>query len=114
APGKEHPDRNFHSFRGTPSRYLVGSRKKSFRFQAAALRTRAEVIASNAAWLMVLNGAIDHIIQNNPKARQNPRGLRQLDSYKRGPGELADWESPKVRPGPGAQGGNPGRGAPGR
>ena len=35
----------------------------------------AEVIASDAAWLMVFNGAIDHIIQNNPKARQNPRGL---------------------------------------
>ena len=37
-----------------------------------------------ASWLMVFNGAIDHIIQNNPKARQNPRGLSQLDSYKRG------------------------------
>ena len=33
---------------------------------------------------MVFNGAIDHIIQNNPKARQNPRGLSQLDGYKRG------------------------------
>src|SRR5262249_4750471 len=58
--------------------------KKSARFQAAALRTRAEVIASDAAWVMVFNGAIDHIIQNNPKARQNPRGLSQLDGYKRG------------------------------
>jgi hypothetical protein len=35
-------------------------------------------------WLMVFNGAIDHIIQNNPKAKQNPRGLSQLDGYKRG------------------------------
>lgn len=33
---------------------------------------------------MVFNGAIDHIIQNNPKARQNPRGLSQFDGYKRG------------------------------
>ena len=33
---------------------------------------------------MVFNGAIDHIIQNNAKARQNPRGLSQLDGYKRG------------------------------
>jgi len=32
---------------------------------------------------MVFNGAIDHIIQNNPKAKQNPRGLSQLDDYKR-------------------------------
>jgi hypothetical protein len=47
-------------------------------------RILAEVIASDAAWLMVFNGAIDHIIQNNPKARQNPRGLSQLDGYKRG------------------------------
>src|SRR5215470_5099112 len=44
----------------------------------------AEVIASDATWLMVFNGAIDHIIQNNPKAKHNPRGLSQLDSYKRG------------------------------
>ena len=33
---------------------------------------------------MVFNVAIDHIVQNNPKARQNPRGLSQLDGYKRG------------------------------
>jgi hypothetical protein len=32
----------------------------------------------------VFNGAIDHVIQNNPKARHNPRGLSQLDGYKRG------------------------------
>ena len=49
-----------------------------------ATRILAEVIASDASWLMVFNGAIDHIIQNNPKARQNPRGLSQLDGYKRG------------------------------
>ena len=33
---------------------------------------------------MVFNGAIDHIIQSNQKVRQNPRGLHQLDGYKRG------------------------------
>jgi hypothetical protein len=43
---------------------------------STATRILAEVIASGASWLMVFNGAIDHIIQNNPKARQNPRGLR--------------------------------------
>jgi hypothetical protein len=42
---------------------------------STATRILAEVIASDASWLMVFNGAIDHIIQNNPKARQNPRGL---------------------------------------
>src|SRR5262247_3271928 len=51
---------------------------------STATRILAEVIASDAAWLMVFNGAIDHIIQNGPKARQNPRGLSQLDGYKRG------------------------------
>ena len=51
---------------------------------STATRILAEVIASDASWLMVFNGAIDHIIQNNPKARQNPRGLSQLDGYKRG------------------------------
>jgi len=51
---------------------------------STATRILAEVIASDAAWLTVFNGAIDHIIQNNPKARQNPRGLSQLDGYKRG------------------------------
>src|SRR5262249_15823714 len=39
---------------------------------STATRILAEVIASDAAWLMVFNGAIDHIIHNNPKARQNP------------------------------------------
>ena len=33
---------------------------------------------------MVFNGAIDHIIQSHQKVRQNPRGLHQLDCYKRG------------------------------
>jgi hypothetical protein len=47
-------------------------------------RILAEVIASDASWLMVFNVAIDHIVQNNPKARQNPRGLSQLDGSKRG------------------------------
>jgi hypothetical protein len=33
---------------------------------------------------MAFNSAIDYVIQSNPKARQNPRGLSQLDGYKRG------------------------------
>src|SRR5215467_4299766 len=50
---------------------------------STATRILAEVIASDASWLMAFNSAIDHVIQNNPKARQNPRGLGQLDGYKR-------------------------------
>jgi hypothetical protein len=51
---------------------------------STATRILAEVIASDAAWLVVFNGAIDDIIQSNQKVRQNPRGLHQLDGYKRG------------------------------
>jgi hypothetical protein len=51
---------------------------------STATRILAEVIASDASWLMAFNSAIDHVIQNNPKVRQNPRGLSQLDGYKRG------------------------------
>jgi hypothetical protein len=40
-----------------------------------ATRILAEVIASDAAWLVVFNGAIDHIIQSNQKVRRNLRGL---------------------------------------
>jgi hypothetical protein len=51
---------------------------------STATRILEEVIASDAAWLVVFNGAIEHIIQSNQKVRQNPRGLHQLDGYKRG------------------------------
>jgi hypothetical protein len=33
---------------------------------------------------MIFNRAIDRIIANNQKVRENPRGLSQLDGYKRG------------------------------
>ena len=45
---------------------------------STATRILAEVIASDASWLMVFNGAIDHIIQSNQKVRQNPGGLHQI------------------------------------
>jgi hypothetical protein len=34
----------------------------------------AEVIASDASWLMVFNGAIDHIIQNIVRLLRRKRG----------------------------------------
>ena len=43
---------------------------------STATRILAEVIASDVSWLMVFNGARDHIIQNNPKARQNPMATK--------------------------------------
>jgi hypothetical protein len=51
---------------------------------STATRILAEVIASDASWLIAFNSAIDHVIQSNQKVRQNPRGLHQLDGYKRG------------------------------
>src|SRR5262245_188153 len=51
---------------------------------STATRILAVVIASVAAVLAVFNGAIDRIINDKPKARQNPRGLSQLAGYKRG------------------------------
>jgi len=33
--------------------------------------------------LVTFNHAIDAVIQNNPKARANPKALAQLDGYKR-------------------------------
>jgi len=39
---------------------------------STATRILAEVIASDAAWLVVFNGAIDHISQSNRQVRQYP------------------------------------------
>jgi hypothetical protein len=65
---------------------------------STATRILAAVIASDASWLMVFNGAIDHIIRSNQKVRQNPRGLHQLGGYKRG---LGNPHHPASTPGPG-------------
>jgi hypothetical protein len=50
---------------------------------STAMTILAEIIASDAAWLVAFNRAIDGVIEKNPKARDNPRGLAQLDGYKR-------------------------------
>ena len=41
------------------------------------------IIASDVSLLVTFNHAIDGVIQNNPKARANPKPLVQLDGYKR-------------------------------
>ena len=41
----------------------------------------AEVIASDATWLMVFNRAIDRIIANNQKVRKQTDVDLQLDGY---------------------------------
>src|SRR5437867_267786 len=48
-----------------------------------AERILAEIIASDVSLLVTFNRAIDGVIKNNQKARQNPKALAQLDGYKR-------------------------------
>jgi hypothetical protein len=48
-----------------------------------AERILAEVISSDVALLVTFNQAIEGVIRNNEKARQNPKALAQLDGYKR-------------------------------
>src|SRR5215469_7972467 len=50
---------------------------------STAMRVLAEIIASDVSLLVTFNHAIDAVIQNNPKARANPKALAQLDGYKR-------------------------------
>ena len=56
-----------------PERWRVKSTRDKGGDQQISTATRilAEVIASDASWLMAFNSAIDHVIQNNQKARQN-------------------------------------------
>jgi hypothetical protein len=50
---------------------------------STAMRVLAEIIASDVSLLVTFKQAIDGVIQNNQKARQNPKALAQLDGYKR-------------------------------
>src|SRR5262249_15779637 len=47
------------------------------------MRVLAKIIASDVSLLVTFNHAIEGVIQNNPKARANPKALAQLDGYKR-------------------------------
>jgi hypothetical protein len=49
-----------------------------------AERILAEIISSDVALLVTFNQAIDGVIKNNEKARENPKALAQFDGYKRG------------------------------
>jgi hypothetical protein len=51
---------------------------------SATERILAEIISSDVALLVTFNQAIDGVLKNNQKARQNPKALAQLDGYKRG------------------------------
>jgi hypothetical protein len=43
----------------------------------------AEIISSDVTLLITFNQAIEGVIKNSQKARQNPKALAQLDGYKR-------------------------------
>jgi hypothetical protein len=47
---------------------------------STAMRVLAEIIASDVSLLVTFNQAIEAVIQNNQKARQNPKALAQLDA----------------------------------
>ena len=47
------------------------------------MRVLAEIIASDVSLLVSFNRAIEAVIRNNAKARENPKALAQLDGYKR-------------------------------
>jgi hypothetical protein len=50
---------------------------------STSMRVLAEIIASDVSLLVSFNRAIEAIIRNNQKARDNPKALAQLDGYKR-------------------------------
>jgi hypothetical protein len=50
---------------------------------STAMRVLAEIIASDVSLLVSFNKAIEAVIRNNQKARENPKALAQLDGYKR-------------------------------
>jgi hypothetical protein len=45
------------------------------------MRVLAEIIVRDVALLVTFNHAIDGMLQNNPKARANPKALAQLDGH---------------------------------
>jgi hypothetical protein len=50
---------------------------------STGMRVLAEIIASDVSLLVSFNRAIEAVIKNNQKARENPKALAQLDGYKR-------------------------------
>ena len=55
---------------------------------STAMQVLAEIIASDVSLLVRFNQAIDGVIQNNPKARANPKALAQLDGLQEAAGEF--------------------------
>jgi hypothetical protein len=49
---------------------------------STAMRVLAKIIANDALFV-TSNHVIDGVLQNNPKARANPKALAQLGAYKR-------------------------------
>jgi hypothetical protein len=70
---------------------------------STAMRVLAKIIACDLSLLVTFNHAIDGVIQNNPKARANPKALAQLDGLQTTAGEFSIGESSEVWDGTGRQ-----------
>jgi hypothetical protein len=56
------------------------------------VRVLGEVIASDAAWLMAINQAIDGVINADQKTRSNPKALRTAYVARRAFSKGSGWQ----------------------
>ena len=63
---------------------------------STAMRVLAEIIASDVSLLLTFNHAIDSVIQNNPKARANPKGTGATGRLQKAAGEFVIRQSSAV------------------
>ena len=71
-----------------------------------AERILAEIISSDVALLVTFNQAIEGVIKNNQKARQNPKALAQFGRLQKAAGQLFIGKPSAVRDGESQQGRN--------
>ena len=76
---------------------------------STAMRVLAEIIAADVSLLVSFNKAIEAVIRNNRKARENPKALAQLDGYKRPLVGFLSANLQRFRHGQSSQGRNLGR-----
>ena len=70
---------------------------------STAMRVLAEIIASDVSLLVSFNQAIEGVIQNNQKAKQNPKALGSVGRLQAAVGGVVVGESPAVWHGQGRQ-----------
>jgi len=60
---------------------------------STAMRVRAEIIASDVSLLVTFNHAINSVIQNNPKARANPKAQGNRTDTRIPQSNKTDWQA---------------------